>query len=128
MSASASRPLRQPEKRGRLWWLPARGEGNGLDDDGWAAIADIPAYIAGRLLADLHDAGVPAYVAAVTGRRQWRLWVGYSGYGIAEDFLRVRLPQLMPAANPTPTRPAPVKTPRSGKRRGRRRRRATGSG
>ncbi len=113
MSAPASRPFRQTGKFGRLWWLPAGGEGNGLDDAGWAPIADIPAHIAGRLLADLHDAGVPAYTARVTGQRQWRLWVGTSRYGAAEEVLRVRLPALLTPPR-SGTRPAPRRTRRAG--------------
>jgi len=35
MSASASRPLRQPERLGLLWWLPPGGQGNGLTDAAW---------------------------------------------------------------------------------------------
>jgi hypothetical protein len=107
MAASASRPLHQPERFGRLWWLPAHGTGNGLTDIGWAPVADIPAVVVVRLLTELHDAGVPAHVALVTrrpvrARRRrppagpcYRLWVGTSAYSRAEEILRVRLPVLL---------------------------------
>ena len=109
MSASASRPLHQPEQFGRLWWLPSRGTGNGLCDTGWAPIADIDARIVTPLLAELRAAGVPAHTAPVSGRAsrrqraraklshqpRCRLWVGTSAYGRAEEVLRVRLPVLL---------------------------------
>jgi hypothetical protein len=115
VSASASRPLRQPERFGRLWWLPDRGEGNGLDDTAWAplAVGDIATIRA--LLAELRAADVPAFAAPLTGRpggrrtrRQtlrrerpsadrYQLWVGTSGYGRAEEVLRIKLPALLRA-------------------------------
>jgi len=113
MSASASRPVQQPERFGRLWWLPFRGMGNGLSDDGWAAVADVDATIVRRLLAELRAAGVPAHAAPLTGwpsrprprppghasdERRYRLWVGTSAYSRAEDVLRIRLPVLLKRA------------------------------
>jgi len=41
MTAAASIPLRQPGSRGRLWWLPADGCGNGIDDDAWAQVLEV---------------------------------------------------------------------------------------
>ncbi len=35
MTAPISRPAEQAARPGRLWWLPAGGYGNGLDDDAW---------------------------------------------------------------------------------------------
>jgi hypothetical protein len=112
MSASASRPLHQPERFGRLWWLPSRGTGNGLSDAGWAPVADIDARIVTPLLAELRAAGVPAHAAPVTGRRGrsrprreasaaplCRLWVGTSAYGRAEEVLRTRLAALTERAS-----------------------------
>jgi hypothetical protein len=111
MSASASNPLHQPERFGRLWWLPSRGTGNGLSDAGWAPVADIDARIVTPLLAELRSAGVPAHAAPVTGRPggsrpraqgrekpSYRLWVGTSAYSRAEEFLRTRLPVLLERA------------------------------
>ena len=111
MSGSASQSIHRVERFGRLWWLPARGAGNGLSDTGWAPIADIDARVVGALLAELRTAGVPAHAAAVTGRpsrsrlrdraageRPYRLWVGTSGYSRAEDVLRTRLPVLLERA------------------------------
>jgi len=121
MSASASRPLRQPERLGLLWWLPPGGQGNGLTDAAWAPVADVDAAIVKALLAELRTAGVPAYAAPVTRRppaaRRSRqagqarqtpgttaaglchhIWVGTSRYSQAEETLRVRLPVLLSQA------------------------------
>jgi hypothetical protein len=67
VSAPVSRPLAQPRGLGRLWWLPANGEGNGLDDGAWAPIADVSAALVAPLLAAFRAVGVPAY-AAPAGR------------------------------------------------------------
>ncbi len=108
MPASASRPLRQPERFGRLWWLPGRGEGNGLDDTGWAPLAVGDVGIIRALVAELAAAKVPAFAAPVTGRPsrrrgrpaadRYQLWVGTSRYSRAEDILRVKLPALLRTA------------------------------
>jgi hypothetical protein len=111
MSASASRPEQQPDRFGRLWWLPSRGTGNGLSDSGWAPIADVDARIVSALLAELRAAGVPAHAAPVTGRPgrsrtrsgasgepRCRLWVGTSAYSRAEEVLRTRLLILLERA------------------------------
>jgi hypothetical protein len=106
MAASAQRSVDNPQSFGRLWWLPSRGRGNGLDDASWAPIADVDASIVTPLLAELGAAGVPAHAAPVpvrpsqllrrqpAGRPRYRLWVGTSAYSQAEDLLRVRLPVL----------------------------------
>ncbi len=111
MSASASRSPHQPERFGRLFWLPSRGVGNGLSDTGWAPIADIDVRVVTALLAELRAAGIPAHAAVVTGRPRrprrrdeasgeqcCRLWVGTSGYSRAEELLRTRLPVLLARA------------------------------
>jgi hypothetical protein len=109
MSVSVSRPHRLPERFGRLWWLPCKGEGNGLSDGAWALIAEVDAAIVPALLAELRAADVPAYAAPVTARplatsrrrpkvtatQRSRLWVGSSAYGRAEETLRVKLPALL---------------------------------
>ncbi len=105
MAASASRPLRQPERFGRLWWLPGDGEGNGLDDTGWAPLAVGDIAVIRALIAELASAGVPAFAAPVTrrpprrgkrsGAGRFQLWVGTSRYSRAEDVLRVKLPALL---------------------------------
>jgi len=82
MAASAQRSVDNPQSFGRLWWLPSRGRGNGLDDASWAPIADVDASIVTPLRRQ------PA------GRPRYRLWVGTSAYSQAEDLLRVRLPVL----------------------------------
>jgi hypothetical protein len=112
MAASASRPVHQPERFGRLWWLPSHGTGNGLTDAGWAPVADVDAAIVTPLLAELRAAGVPAHAAPVTrrpgrsrprtppGAPRYRLWVGTSAYSRAEELLRVRLPVLLERGKP----------------------------
>jgi hypothetical protein len=108
MSASASRPLRQPERFGRLWWLPGEGEGNGLDDTGWAPLAVGDIGVIRALIAELTGAGVAAFAAPVTRRPsrrgtrpsadRYQLWVGTSRYSRAEDILRIKLPALLRTA------------------------------
>lgn len=121
MAASAEQPARRLEQYGRLWWLPADGEGNGLDDTAWAPLAAGDAATMRALLAELRLAGVPAYTAparhspSLRGRRstatasaqarnppgsndRYELWVGTSRYGRAEEILRVRLPALLRAS------------------------------
>jgi len=111
MSASASRSLHQPERFGRLWWLPSRGMGNGLNDSGWAPVADVEASVVAPLLAELRAAGVPAHAAPMTGRPSrprprgaasdeplYRLWVGTGAYSRAEEVLRTRLQALLERA------------------------------
>ena len=108
MSASAARPLHQPQRFGRLWWLPSNGEGNGLSDTAWAPIADVDAAIVPALLGELRAVAVPAYAAPVTGpiprsrrrhkitaEQRYHLWVGTSAYSRAEETLRVALPALL---------------------------------
>jgi hypothetical protein len=112
MSASVTRPLRLPERFGRLWWLPSKGQGNGLSEAAWAPIAEVDAAIVPALLAELRAAGVPAYAAPITVRplstsrrrpkaavkHQSRLWVGSSAYSRAEETLRIKLPPLLKRA------------------------------
>jgi hypothetical protein len=98
MSASISRPVWSPQRFGRLWWLPRHGRGNGLDDDAWAPILDVPADLVTPLLAALRAATVPAYAAAAPvppARRaarapaapSYRIWVGSSAHARAEETL-----------------------------------------
>jgi hypothetical protein len=103
MPASISRPATVPQRFGRLWWLPPGGLGNGIDDDAWAPILDVSADIVAPLLAALRTAGVPAYAAEAApsavsasraARRAYRLWVGSSAHGRAEETLIAVLPSL----------------------------------
>jgi hypothetical protein len=109
MPASVSRPVLRAHQLSRLWWLPARGHGNGLDDTAWTQIADVAAADAGPLLAAFRARRVPAYAAASPrtrsrrGRRAsagptCRVWVGSSSYGRAEQALLVILPSLRGSA------------------------------
>jgi hypothetical protein len=105
MTAPVSRPVAHAGQRGRLWWLPADGHGNGLDDDAWAPILEISRQIAPALLEVLRQVGVPAYAAPARppGARlreragkpeSYRLWVGASAYGEAEKALLTAMPYL----------------------------------
>lgn len=88
MSASISRSVAQPQRFGRLWWLPSGGISNGIDDDAWAPILEVTADEVTPLLAALRTAGVPAYAAHIraTGT-SYQLWVGSSAHARAEETL-----------------------------------------
>jgi hypothetical protein len=105
MTASVARPAQQTGRPGRLWWLPAGGYGNGLDDGARAPVLEVGQRIVPLLLLALRDAGVPAYAAPVrpaTARlrdatrrpESWQLWVGASAYGEAETALLAVMPNL----------------------------------
>jgi len=105
MPASASRPARPQDRFERLWWLPPNGRGNGIDDQAWAPVVDVSAGAVTRLLAALRAAGVPAYAASApgTGARfrlrapadpRYRIWMGTSAYGRAEQELLTLIPNL----------------------------------
>lgn len=105
MSAPVSRPVEQTGRRGRLWWLPPGGFGNGLDDDAWAPVLEVSERVVPALLRVLGEAGVPAYAAPARSgasrlsdhnRRPdgYRLWVGASCYGQAEIVLVRVMPHL----------------------------------
>ncbi len=105
MNASVSRPAEQTGRRGRLWWLPSGGYGNGLDDDTWAPVLEVSENVVPALLRVLGEAGVPAYAAPARSRASrlsdrsrrpdgYRLWVGASFYGQAEMILVRVMPYL----------------------------------
>lgn len=97
--------------RHRLWWLPANGFGNGLDDASWAAVLDVDGPSTARLvLSRMFEAGVPAYAAPLprlesvghpSGRRRGhheppvRVWVGATRYATAGDVLLEVIPRLI---------------------------------
>jgi len=88
MSASVSRPVTQPQRFGRLWWLPSGGISNGIDDDAWAPILEVTADEVTPLLAALRTAGVPAYAAhGRAADASYQLWVGSSAHARAEETL-----------------------------------------
>lgn len=106
MTCSASKPLRHAGQAGRLWWLPAGGWGNGLDDESWAPVLEVSEDIVPHVLGVLRDAGVPAYAApgrpAAARLRDrsarpvsCRLWVGASAYARAETALVTAMPSLV---------------------------------
>lgn len=102
MSASASKPIAHAGRFGRLWWLPAGGHGNGLDDESWAPVLEVSRQIVPTLLGVLRQARVPAYVAPARTRlreakgrpESYQLWVGASAYGEAEKALITVMPYL----------------------------------
>jgi hypothetical protein len=105
MTAPVSRSAEQAAGPGRLWWLPAGGYGNGLDDDAWAPVLEISAQIVADVLRALADAAVPGYAAParlpshhLQGRSRqpetYRLWVGASAHGRAEEVLLAVMPRL----------------------------------
>lgn len=103
MAAPTSRPYRYGGLS-RLWWLPAGGLGNGLDDESWAPVLAISERIVPKVLSSLRLAGVPAYAAPAepaalprTGSALppgYQLWVGASAYGEAEAVLLAIMPSL----------------------------------
>jgi hypothetical protein len=106
MTAPVSRAAVRASQRGRLWWLPAGGCGNGLDDQAWAPVLEVSEDVIQQVLSALRQAGVPGYAAPLRspGRRlrdreprraeSWQLWVGASAYGRAEAALVRAVPQL----------------------------------
>lgn len=105
MNASVSRPAEQTGRRGRLWWLPSGGYGNGLDDDTWAPVLEVSEHAVAGLLRAFGEAGIPAYAAPArsgasrladhsTRPEGYRLWVGASFYGQAEMILVTVMPYL----------------------------------
>jgi hypothetical protein len=105
MTAPVSRPAEQAGQRGRLWWLPIGGYGNGLDDTAWAPVLEISEHVVADVLGTLADAGVPGYAAPARPPgyrlrdrprqpRTWRLWVGASAHGRAEEVLVAVMPRL----------------------------------
>lgn len=100
-----SRPAEQIGQRGRLWWLPTGGYGNGLDDEAWAPVLEISEKAMPTVLSALGEAGVPAYAAPArsgasrlkdrTRRPEgYQLWVGASAYARAEMTLIRVMPYL----------------------------------
>ena len=98
----------QVTTRGRPFWLPPGGWGNGLDAESWAAVVDVRGELAATLLLhDLRDAAVPAYAAVLrppqpdaAHRRSStgvhvRIWVGNDAYGRARETLLRALPVLV---------------------------------
>lgn len=105
MTAPVSRSAEQSAGPGRLWWLPAGGYGNGLDDDAWAPVLEVSEQIVADVLRALADAWVPGYAAPARplGQRlrdrsrlpePYRLWVGVSAHGRAEEVLLNVMPRL----------------------------------
>jgi hypothetical protein len=105
MTASVSRPAEHMGRFGRLWWLPAGGYGNGLDDGAWAPVLEVSEQIVPDVLRLLAEVGVPAYAAPAhpaAGRLRdrtkrpegYQLWVGASAYGRAEAALLAMMPHL----------------------------------
>ena len=102
MTTPVSRPVAHAGRFGRLWWLPAGGYDNGLDDESWAPVLEVSRQIVPALLGVLRRAGVPAYAAPARTRlredkgrpESYQLWVGASAYGEAEKVLITAMPHL----------------------------------
>ena len=105
MTGSVERPITHLEVRGRLWWLPAQGFDNGLEDASWAPILDVDARVISALLDALRQANVPAFAAPSHSVAQrllrthgqalsYRVWVGASCYSVAETTLLRVMPDL----------------------------------
>jgi hypothetical protein len=101
MTAPVSRPAARLGRFGRLWWLPAGGYGNGLDDQAWAPALQVSGQVVPQLLSTLRQAAVPAYAARLRDPRDrgwqpesYQLWVGASAYGRAEAVLLAVMPRL----------------------------------
>jgi len=79
---------------------PSGRQGNGIDDDAWAPILEVGAGIAVPLLGAFRAAGVPAYAASTQpalsrmAAPAYRIWVGASAYGRAEESLITVMPSL----------------------------------
>ncbi len=91
-------------RSGRLWWLPANGYGNDLDDVAWAPIVELSQAAVPPVLEALRSAPVPAYAARrerpgarlrrdTPRRAAFRLWAGVSAYGRAESVLLAVMPR-----------------------------------
>ncbi len=116
MSASISAPDERistwSPMRERMWWLPRRGIGNGLDAAGWAPILDVDPAGVGDLLDALGRRGIAAFAgraapgaAALTSGAvtsgavrsdsvtsdSVTLWVATERWSAAEDLLMARL-------------------------------------
>ena len=77
MAASVSRPAEQTGRRGRLWWLPSGGYGNGLDDDAWVPVLEVSEQVVPTVLGVLGERRTPVRgeSAARTHRRTSCGWV-----------------------------------------------------
>jgi hypothetical protein len=86
--------------RDRLFWLPANGFDNGMDDDAWVPVLDVvDTFVATIVLFELRQSGVPAYAASVriasTRTTGVRIWLGASQYGRGRSLLMQLLPNLI---------------------------------
>lgn len=102
--------LIEVEGHDRLWWLPAGGIGNGLDDASWVSVVDLDGEEAARqVLSKMSAAAVPAYAASPSRlesirsqpgrpadiRVPVRIWVGANRFGAARNVLLEMLPRLI---------------------------------
>lgn len=105
MTGSIERPLTHLGVRGRLWWLPREGFGNGLEDASWAPILDLDVRVISAVLDVSRQANVPAFASpshSVAYRLRltdgqalsYRVWVGASRYSAAEATMLRVLPDL----------------------------------
>lgn len=97
MSAPDERVSARSPMRERMWWLPRRGIGNGLDAAGWAPILDVDPARVGELLEALGGCGIAAFAGAADpgsstpSSGAMTLWVATERWSAAEDLLMERL-------------------------------------
>ncbi len=114
MVGSLHHPFADLAARGRPFWLPPAGWGNGLDADTWIAIIDVRGELpATLLLLELRDAGVPGYAAVIrrphvlgagrsgAGPLTVRIWVGGEAYGRGESVVLRAMPGLVDQFGPS---------------------------
>ncbi len=106
MAGAVQHEIMDLDHRGRAFWLPPSGWGNGLDDSAWAAVVDVRSEEVARvILAELRRAGVPGYAASVRPCRSAssdprsrgrciRIWLGCTAFGRGEGVVLRVLPQL----------------------------------
>jgi hypothetical protein len=114
MAGAAHHVITDFAVRGRAFWLPPGGWGNGLDCESWVAIIDVRGELpATLLLLELRDARVPGYAAVLrspravgdgrlrSDRLRVRVWVGGDAYGRGEATILRAVPGLMRQFGPT---------------------------
>ena len=95
MSAPHDTPDPSVDRRGRAFWLPPGGFGNGIDASAWAEIADLTEDELPKVLFALTESRIAGYVAIVHAKPVeagnthivYRLWVDSLRYLQAEDVL-----------------------------------------
>ncbi len=98
MTARVSRPAEQSSRPGRLWWLPAGGQGNGLDDDAWAPVLEVSQRIVPVLARS-----APFLAAAGVGASRVYLRPGYAACADAVQAVQRQFRLITPVSGMWPT-------------------------